>query len=193
MKRAWWVSGIVLSTMASGCSTKEDRYAAQHALAEEVGQRALRETDAGRVIDIASNTDVQFEDGFSGVHFNPKDDIRAFPYRWMADHAHVRLRKHGEKTMHLAMAGWVDHKYVKSKIVINLYIDGYFMPLMVNEGKPTPLEDPKFFIDAYVPAGFLHREWVDLHIRPSSVGEHWLRVVDLNAITVERLEWKEVP
>jgi len=184
---------LVLVLVLLGCSRKAapDPYAEQKARAEAVGRRALEEADAGRIFEIASRDEVQFGEGFSPLNYNPKNDIRAYPYRWMADHAHVRLKSHPGKLMHLIIGGWYDQKAIRSKIVINLYLDGYVVPVINHGPPPTPLEEGKFELDAYVPAWAMTHEWSDLYLRPSSVSEHWLRVLDLSVIVIDRVEWTE--
>lgn len=175
-----------------GCSKgNADPHAAERVEREAFAKRMLEETDAGRAWRISSTHEVQFEEGFSPILYDPgkasgAGAIRDHAFRWMGQSAHVRLKTNGERPMRLHIVGWVNEDVIKAKPVMNLYVDGF----LVEAGKP--IEQGHFRIDIVVPAWALRRPWVNLVIRTNAVGYHWSDPPELSVANVSRFEWTEV-
>ena len=144
----------------------------------------LREADAGRALNVASSTRVQFGEGFSPLSFDPSDDFHNHAFRWMGQNAHVRLKTTGGP-MRLVMRGWVHEKIVQSKVVLTFFVDGAFV------AATGPVEDEHFSVETVVPPEQLRRPWVDLTVRTSAVAFHWADPPELKVIVVYGFEWSE--
>ena len=106
---------LVLLTSATlfvtACSRGDgaDPYAAESAQREAFVRSALDAGGASRALGVASTYDIQFEEGFSILSYelDSKDGHASFTnhaFRWMGQHAHVRLKSHGARPMRLTVA-----------------------------------------------------------------------------------------
>ncbi len=183
-------STVALGLGLSACTKPYDDSADVKAR-EAFAKKAVFEEDAGRMWNVASTSEVQFEQDFSIIMYDPPDDFRAHAVRWMGQNAHVRLKTHGPKKMKLVIKGWVNEKVLRTHPVITLYIDGQYLPYYY----PAKVEAIKdhYWIEAEVPARMLQREWVDLNIRLNSIGWHWSEPPNLQVAVLYGFSWEEAP
>ena len=87
------------AVLLTACSRRDgaDPYAAEAAEREAFVRSALDAGGASRALGVASTWDIQFEEGFSILSFelDSKDGHASFTnhaFRWMGQHAHVRLQ-----------------------------------------------------------------------------------------------------
>jgi hypothetical protein len=177
---------------AVGCSrTKADPYAEEVRGREAFTKKTLFEADAGRALNVASTSEVQFDEGFGLLSYEKdRDDghpsITNHAFRWMGQNAHIRLKTHGSHPMKLIMAGWVNRKVVQTSPVIDLYIDGIYV------GSCNPVgESGHYWIETTVPDWALRRPWVNLVARVNAVGFHWEDPPRLMVVNVYRFSWTE--
>jgi len=146
---------------------------------------ALADAGADRTFHVASNPDVQFEDGFSGITYDPPEDFHNHAFRWVGQNGHVHLRTHGDKAMHLIASGWINEKVIRSRPVVSAYLDGFFL------GTSIPDDEGHWMVDTVVPSKFLRRSWVDLSIRTSAVAFHWAEPPELKVVVLYGFSWFE--
>lgn len=164
--------------------------------------------DAGaRGVELANAADVRYESGFSEVLYDEElqekcwpsvpelecarrwrfATYRKTPFRWLGQHALLRMRPHGATPMKLVVHGWVDQQALHTTPYLSAYVDGRVLSIV----DVTPA-DGSFSIEAIVPSDLLaNREWVGVTLDLSTVGWHWLDVRDLRIAVVDRVEWTE--
>lgn len=137
---------------------------------------------------LASSYDVRFETGFSGIGYDPVEDMQAKAFRWIGQHSFVRLRPHGAKDMKLAIYGWIDVKTIHTKPAVTAYIDGQIIADMVVG------DDGGFALVGTAPGDLLAgKTWVVLEIDVSSVGWHWFDPPALMVANINYFDWSEAP
>jgi hypothetical protein len=173
---------------------------------DEFAQAIARDAGA-RGVELANAPDVRYESGFSDILYDEElkekcwpslpelecarrwqfAGYRKTPFRWLGQHALLRLRSHGDKPMHFVVHGWVDQEALHTTPYISGYVDGRV--LTTSDIVP---KDGSFTIDAMVPADQLAgREWVGVTLDLSSIGWHWVDVRDLRIAVVDKVEWTE--
>ena len=181
------------AVLLTACSRRDgaDPYAAEAVEREAFVRSALDAGGASRALGVASTWDIQFEEGFSILSYelDSKDghaDFKNHAFRWMGQHAHVRLKSHGARPMRLIVAGWMHHKVVGTRPVINLFIDG------IHLGSTNPIrEDGHYWFEKVVPEWMIQRPWVDLVIQTTAVGFHWSDPPELRVLNVYKFAWTE--
>jgi len=155
------------------------REAYAHAIAVDAGQ--------GSAWSVSSRSEILFEEGFSGVQYDPPDDFRAHGFRWTGQRARVRLKSHGDRPMHLLLYGWVNLKVTRTHPTLAVYVDGQLV------GGAPPVDDSGLWgIDTIVPASMLRdAKWVDLTLVVSAVAWHWAEPPDLRVVVLNGLFWDE--
>jgi hypothetical protein len=135
---------------------------------------------------VGSTTEVHFEEGFTGVQFDPPDDARSHAFRWMGQRGHVRVRTRGRQPMHLRVAGWLHEKVLHQRGTVAAYLNGQIT------GPAFPTDEKGIFVidETLDPALFHDEEWVDLHIMPSSVVFHWADPPDLKVVVIFDFQWE---
>jgi hypothetical protein len=196
---------IVLASCAAITACSRSDNASSLADAEEArardrfAKKKLDEANAGRVWGVSSTSEVQFDEGFGNILYDPEDQSRNpsfhnHAFRWIGQHAHVRLKTHGDHPMKLTVAGWVHENVIRSKPVMSFFIDGFYVfpdPKRHEDG--MPIEPPGHYAFEFkVPSWMLHREWVDLIVRTSSVAFHWGDPPELNVALVYYFSWSEL-
>jgi hypothetical protein len=173
--------------LLGGCSRSDgaDPHAAEIATREAFAKRALEDAHAGRALGVSSTSEIQFEEGFSILSYDPPDDFHNHAFRWMGQNAHIRLKSHGKRAMKLVVVGWTNEKVIRAKPVMNLFIDGQFIAT-TNE-----IRDGHYWIETVVPEWVFRRPWVDLIIRTNAVGFHWGDPPELKVALVYRFGWTE--
>lgn len=190
MKRLTVVA-LPFVAMALGCSRGVDPYGEEVTEREAFAKRTLIEADAGRALGVSSTSEIQFEEGFSILSYEPdaKDGHASFrnhAFRWMGQSAHVRLKSHGPRPMKLLVVGWMHHKVIGTRPVIHAFVDGVY----IKSTEPIR-SDGHYWLEARVPEWAIRRPWVDLTIRTTAVGYHWGDPPDLKVLNVYRFEWSE--
>jgi len=191
--------GLLCMALASaGCSrdeTKPNPYAAEIKAREEFAKAKLNEVDAGRAWTVSSTSEVTFEEGFGIVMYDPPDQTKNpsfynHAFRWMGQNGHVRLKTHKDRDMKILIAGWIHENVIRTKPMIELFIDGYYVHRLKPEDD-KPIENGHYWIEEKIPSWMLKREWVDLIVKITSVGFHWGDPPELNVALVYRFEWKD--
>ena len=149
---------------------------------------------------VSSRPDVRFEWGFSVIEYDattpgepkkPSDDdppklIRSRAYRWMGQHAVIRVKSHGDKPMHLKLTGWVSPHLLRTMPTVTLYVDGQYLAYTV------PVSWGGYGIEVVVPREMLAgADWVTLDLQLSSIGWHWAEPPGLQVALVDDVEWSE--
>jgi hypothetical protein len=188
MRRALLVCLLAsLPTAALGCARTD----VADSLKEEVSRReayakdTMTDAGAARAVGVSSTSEIQFDDGFGILSYDPPDEFRNHAFRWMGQNAHVRLKSHGAHRMKLLVVGWVHHKVIRTKPVINLFIDGQWV------ATSNVIQEGHYWIEVVVPPSLIHRPWVDLTIRTNAVGFHWGDPPELKVALVYRFGWTE--
>src|SRR5687767_13718574 len=123
---------------------------------EAFARKTALAADAGRMWGVSSTSEVQFEQDFSPISYDPPDDFRAHAFRWMGQNAHVRLKTRGNKPMRILLKGWVNESALRTHPIFNLYIDG--QPLEQAYPKKVEAIKDHYWIEAKVPEWMLRRE-----------------------------------
>lgn len=189
MKKLLLVAALALTA----CSRKDPKPTRESVAREEFARKTFADIHADRAWNVSSKSDVQFDEGFSGINYDPgKQDKRPSFYnhafRWMGQHAHVRLKPHPQKRMKLVVGGWASEHDMRTHPVVQLFIDDYFLnstDVLDNNGH--------FYFEQEVPAWMLQREWVNLIVKTNAVGFHWVDPPGLATLVLYRFEWREVP
>lgn len=184
---ALWIPLVV-----GACSRKRTMPSAEALARERYAATMFEDIDAGRAWGVSSKADVQFDEGFSTVMFDPpnQDPRPAFynhAFRWIGQHAHARLRVHEQKKMKITVGGWTNEFVLRTHPVVELFIDGFFLAASGVLGT-----NGLYYIEQEVPEWMLRREWVDLVIKTNSVAFHWADPPNLQSVLVYRLGWSEV-
>jgi hypothetical protein len=186
--------GFLLSANAIACSKSgEDPYAAETAQREAFAKARLEEVDAGRAWGVSSTSEIQFDEGFGMLSYDPPDQTKSpsfynHAFRWMGQNAHIRLKAHGTHPMKVVVAGWLHENVTRTRPVINVFVDGYYA------GSSGLVEKAgHYWIDLTIPSWMFRRPWVDLTLRTNAVGFHWGDPPQLNVALVYKFSWTEAP
>lgn len=191
------VFALTFAALSSGCSRSDKLapYASEIAEREAFAKNVLVDAGASRALGVSSTAEIQFDEGFGILSFDPPGDLLPdggiaphlfnHAFRWMGQNATARLKTRGGKAMKLLVAGWAHHGVIQAKPVISAYIDGHYIDSV------GPIEAGHYWLETVVPPSVMRREWVDLTLRTNAVGFHWSDVPELNVLNVYRFEWTE--
>jgi hypothetical protein len=171
------VAVLVVIAAATACGKEAPLTDESRAREAWVRQLSERE-DLVDTWSLTSRSDLQFEDGLSGVEMTdpakPFTGWReaahvcttapALPVRWMGARSHLRLR--GESDMELEIRGRANLPELLTRPLITASLNGREIHAALVD------EDGYFRIAATVPHAMV-REWSDLYITLSSVHEPW--------------------
>jgi hypothetical protein len=161
-------------------------------LRDELKAKYLGEVDASRAVGVSSRWDVNFEDGFGKILYDPKEDFRNHAFRWMGPNSHMRIRRHGDKRMAIKVSGWIHLKMVRTFPVLTVFING--QPIGFTE-PITDKTDGHYVLTAQIDdvGLFQGQEWADLNLVLNGAQYHWLDPPLLNIAIVYKFEYDEVP
>ncbi len=156
------------------------RYAYVAKLAEREGAMAAYK--------VMSRGDVHFEDGFSDMDFDPPSDIHGKSFRWVGRRAHLLLKRHGDRKMHLLIAGWANLKVIDTRPIFSVRFNG----AIVSSDPATT--DGAFGTDVTIePSRFGGAEWADVYLQLSAVAFDWVNPPALKVALVTEVSWDEAP
>jgi hypothetical protein len=184
-------AALTLALVATlGCHGAEEKQRADEETARRyayVAKLAEREgaTAAHKVM---SRGDVHFEDGFSDMDFDPPSDLRGKSFRWVGRRAHLLLKRHGDKKMHLLIAGWANLKVIDTRPIFSVRFNG----AIVSSDPAT--KDGAFGTDVVIePSRFGGADWADVYLQLSAVAFDWVNPPALKVALVTEVSWTEEP
>jgi hypothetical protein len=186
LARLWIVVGVAASVAATGCGSRHvptDEEVRRDAFVRDLMHREGMDAIYG----VSSRADVRFEQGFSGIVFDPPSDYRGKPFRWIGQRGVVRVASHGDKTMNLGAYGWVDPKVLLTRPVVSMSIDGQFVSQAVVDEKGL------FWVGSAIPAPIVAKaDWLTVDINLSSIAFHWADTQDLHVANILFFRWEEL-
>ncbi len=186
------LGGAVLAaaSLVWGCSSGRRKAEVKaETLAREAYAHAVAvDAGAGRMLPVASRTDVLFEEGFSNLSYDPPQDFRNSGFRWMGQRGHIRVRSHGDRPMRLKTFGWLHEKVIRAKGVVTIYVDG------IRIADTGAVEKETWVLETVIPTDLLRgKEWLDVIITASAVSFHWAEPPALAVVALNSFEWTEIP
>jgi hypothetical protein len=178
--------GLAACLLTTGCGSRHvpsDEEVRRDAFARDLMHREGMDAVYG----VSSRSDVRFEQGFSGIVFDPPNDYHGKPFRWIGQRGVVRVESHGDKAMNLGAYGWVNPRVVLTRPVVSLSIDGQFVAQAVVDEKGL------FWVGSAIPAPMVAKaDWLTVDINLSAVAFHWADAPDLQVANILFFRWEEL-